>query len=256
MVLRRDRDGVLAVGQAAHAWLCGQLARVWGNPGFGPVVPFEEVVLGAEQHDVGMAEWDLQPALNPTTGLPRAFTEMQLPTSLGLWRAGPRRLITQSPYAALLAAGHGRRLYERRDLGDATIDGAEQVAEFLADSRALEASLLDVLRADPAMAPLAGDALLDRNRRLVWTWDELSLALLLDWAPLALHDVPAADGATAELALSVDGTLHPWPFAVDTVTVRCSGRRLGERRFTGDAELAAGLQQAPWETVSFVLTRA
>src|SRR5450755_2274694 len=113
MVLRRDRDGVLAVGQPAHAWLCGQLARTWGNARFGAVTPRDEVALGAEQHDVGMAAWDLDPALNPETGLPQSFMEMAPEANAALWRRGPVRLVSQSRYAALLAMMHGRRLYVR-----------------------------------------------------------------------------------------------------------------------------------------------
>ena len=84
MVLRRDAEGVLAVGQASHAWLCGQLARAWGNERFGAVVPLDEVALGAEQHDVGMARWDLDPVRNPQTGLPNSFMEMGAQANAGL----------------------------------------------------------------------------------------------------------------------------------------------------------------------------
>src|SRR5450755_3476823 len=134
MVLRRDGAGVLAVGQASHAWLCGQLARAWGNERFGAVSPAAEVALGAEQHDVGMAEWDLHPVRNPDTGLPQSFIEMPLADNLGLWWVGPSRLITQSRYAALLAAMHGRRLYERRDLATAPAEEADLVRAFLEHS--------------------------------------------------------------------------------------------------------------------------
>ena len=89
MVLRRDGAGVLAVGQAAHAWLCGQLAREWGNERFGAVLPLDEVALGAEQHDVGMAEWDLHRVRNSRTGLPVSFIEMPLADNLGLVAPGP-----------------------------------------------------------------------------------------------------------------------------------------------------------------------
>src|SRR5450755_778270 len=171
MVLRRDGAGVLAVGQAAHAWVCGPLARSWGSERFGAVVPLDEVALGAEQHDVGMAQWDLHPARNPETGLPLSFIEMPLADNLALWWAGPSRLITQSRYAALLAAMHGRRLYERRDLATAPAEEADLVRAFLEHSHGLEARLREDLRADPATAPGATDELIARNSQLVWTWD-------------------------------------------------------------------------------------
>ena len=49
----------------------------------------------------------------------------------------------------------------------------------------------------------------------MWTWDLLSLALCLDWAPQSVPGVPTVDGP-AELQLTArEGThvLQPWPFA-------------------------------------------
>ena len=54
MLLREDGDAVVCIGQPAHAWLSGQLARAWA---LDPVEPWEEVCLAAEQHDLGMAGW-------------------------------------------------------------------------------------------------------------------------------------------------------------------------------------------------------
>src|SRR5437763_3900256 len=116
MLLRRDERGVLAIGQASHAWISGQLAHAWGNERFGAVEPHGEVTLAAEQHDLGMALWDLNPSFNPGTGLPHSFMEMPLEVHVELWGAAPRRLLTQCRYAALLVSMHGTRLYERRDL--------------------------------------------------------------------------------------------------------------------------------------------
>ena len=72
MLLRPDGDDVLCIGQTSHAWISGQMARAWAEP----FEPYEEVCLAAEQHDVGMAEWDLAPSLNEKTGLPHSFMEM------------------------------------------------------------------------------------------------------------------------------------------------------------------------------------
>lgn len=239
-MLRHDGDGVLAVGQASHAWLCGQLARAWGNERFGHVIPLDEVALGAEQHDVGMARWDLDPARDPVTGLPQSFMEMGAEVGARLWTRGPERLVTQSRYAALLAIMHGRRLYERHDL-----DGAPAaVNAFLDHARDLQARLLQSLRADPFTAEHATAELVARNSQLVWIWDTLSLALLLDWAPRTLESVPTADGAI-DVTLTPTGvprtlSVSPWPFRATTVNVHCEGRRFGT-------------PNAPWETVTFAL---
>lgn len=263
MVLRRDGRGVLAVGQASHAWLCGQLARAWGNGRFEPVAPLDDVALGAEQHDVGMAAWDLEPPRNPGTGQPQGFMEMETEVNVSLWRAGPVRLVTQSRYAALMAAMHGRRLYERRDLTRVLGDEAAAVEAFLREARDLEAELLESLRGDPETAAYTTGERVEHNSRLVWTWDTLSLALLLDWAPITLEAVPTAGCGRADVAMSrrgggaggdpVRASLDPWPFAPDSpVRLRCEGRRLTER-FESQAALTEGMRRARWETVTFEL---
>jgi hypothetical protein len=258
MVLRHDTAGVLAVGQASHAWLCGQLARAWGNERFGPVQPRDEVALGAEQHDVGMARWDLAPARNPQTGLPKSFMEMGAAANAGLWSRGPERLVTQSRYAALLAIRHGRRLYETFDLDRARAGDAEAVMAFRRHAAELEARLLAALRADRATAAHAAPEAVARNSQLVWTWDLISLALLLDWAPRTLEAVPTADGGAVDVALTavpgrpLAAALDPWPFRAPEVRLHCEGRRLSEA-FPDDEALARGLQDAAWETVQFTL---
>lgn len=254
MLLRRDQRGVLAIGQPAHAWVSGQLARAWGNELFGAVEPWEEVCLAAEQHDVGMAAWDLEPSFNPDTGLPHAFTEMPIAAHMELWRTGPRRLVRQCRLAALLVSMHGMRLYELRDLARMPPVEARAVREFIVDQRRLQDELTAALLADPATRANVEPARLKRSSDLLWTWDYLSLALCLGWAPCVAKDVPSASGAL-EVTLTPDGDttrLEPWPFSSGAVTVRTEGQRLAPRH-RDEAELRAALADAPWETLEMTL---
>lgn len=238
MLLRRAGDGVIAIGQPAHAWVSGQLARAWGNTRFGTVEPYEDVCLAAEQHDAGMAAWEVRPTFNERTGLPRSFMELSLDEHLEIWWSAAPLVAAQSPYAAILVSMHGTALYERRDLARLSAEDADRVRAFLAGQRELQEQLLAALGADPQVVR--------RNQRLVWTWDSLSLALLLDWPPFELEGVPAADG---EIDVAVrDGTLDPWPFAAPALTVRCEGRRLAGP-YADQEEMRAALAAAPWETV-------
>jgi hypothetical protein len=229
VVLREDGDAVICIGQASHAWLSGQLARAWRG-----VAPREEACLAAEQHDVGMAQWDLAPALNPRTGRPQSFLEMPLATHLALWSEAPRKLFTQSRYAAALVSMHGTALYELRDLAKLSEEDAGAVRAYLAGQRALQERLRQEVG--------ASDAELRRNQMLLWTWDWLSLALCLDWAPASLSDLTLGEG----------GSLDPWPFAEDAIEVRCEGRRL-EGRYEDEAALHAALERAPRVELRFSL---
>ena len=138
--------------------------------------------LAAEQHDVGMAAWERRPTLNPETGLPRSFMELELDEHLEIWWSAAPLVLPQSRYAALLVSMHGTALYERRELSRLEPADDARVRAFLDGQAELQARLLETLRADPRTAPVAADEIVRRNQRLVWRWDSLSLGLLLDWA--------------------------------------------------------------------------
>jgi hypothetical protein len=246
MLLRRedDGDGVIAIGQPAHAWVSGQLARAWGNEAFGAVEPWEEVCLAAEQHDIGMAAWERRPTFNAETGLPRSFMELALDEHLGMWSSAAGLVVPQSRYAALLVSMHGTALYELRDLARLSAEDAGRVRAFMAAQRALQDELRESLGAE--------EELLRRNQRLVWTWDSLSLGLLLGWAPYEQRGVPAADG-TVDVAVR-DGTLDPWPFKSARVSLRCEGRRL-RGPYPDKEAMRAALAAAAWVTLEIELER-
>jgi hypothetical protein len=225
MVLRREGESVLAIAQASHAWISGQIARAWVGIG----TRREEVCLAAEQHDVGMSEWDLAPTLNPDTGLPHSFMEMPLEVHLGLWNRAPRLLLSQSAYAALLVSMHGTALYERRD------PDAPGVREYLDGQRRLQDELAAATGADPEE--------MRRHQRLIWTFDFLSLALCLDWAPTSIEGLEVREG-----------TVDPWPFEPGAVEVRCEARRL-DGTFGDEAAMRAALAAATVETLRFGLAR-
>ncbi len=249
MLLRGDNHGVLAIGQPSHAWISGQLARAWGNERFPAPEPWEDVCLAAEQHDIGWAEWDAEPSLDRRTGLPYGFMEMPIQTHVDLWTEGPRKLLAQSRYAALLVSMHGSRLYRRRDLAELPDRDAELARGYLAGERTLQGGLIASLRADrPILA---------RNSQLIWIWDFISLALCLGWAPRAVRDVPSTNGPVdVELAPSGEVfSLDPWPLKAERLSVRCEGRRLSGTYETDEA-LREAFSHAPWEIVEFELRRA
>ncbi len=248
MLLRADDDGVVAIGQASHAWLSGQLARAWGGPAVGEVAHREAACLAAEQHDVGMALWDLTPDLDPATGLPVPFTAMPVATHLRLWAAAPQRLFSQSRVAALLVSLHGSTLFARRDLGRLEADEADDVRAYLADQRALQERLAAETGLDVPVRT--------RLQRQLFAWDWLSLALLLRWAPDALAGVPGAAGEVElRLARRAGAEVHavrPWPFWADELRVVAEGRRLTGRATTA-SELHAALERAPRVALGFTL---
>src|SRR5919201_4551907 len=133
MVLRQADPGVICIGQPAHAWLSGQLAGAWAEP----FEPRDEICLAVGQHDLGMAEWDAAPTLNPKTGFPHSFLEMPLQTHLGLWSEAPRLALSQSRWEALVVSMHGAALYGRRDPEREPPEAAAAIRAYLDRKRAL-----------------------------------------------------------------------------------------------------------------------
>jgi hypothetical protein len=257
MVLREDEGAVVCIGQPAHAWVSGQLARAWGNEDFPAPEPREEVCLAAEQHDVGMADWDASPERNPATGRPQSFLEMPVQRHLALWSQAPLRARSQSRYAALLVSLHGTTLYAMRDLDREPPETAAAIRDYLAAQRDLQDRLRETLTADPAYAEHAAAGPLDANRRFVFALDGISLALCLGSYPWSVRDVPGATGS-ADLIVTGEGTeasVDPWPFAAERLTVRCDGRRL-EERFDDQAAMLGALECAPWVTLDLQLAPA
>ena len=245
MLIRLDDEGALAIGQLSHAWLSGQLARAWGNARFGTVEPREEIVLGAQQHDIGWALFDLEPRFNHETGLPRSFLELTVDEHLSIWRGAPERLLSQSLYAALVVSMHGCSLSKLR--AQNAPEHAEALQRHIDEEHARQAQLCATLGVSDAQA--------ERTRRQMWTWDGLSLAFCSSWQAFSARDVPTADGVIdLELRDRQDGTLtlDPWPFASERVAARCEARRL-DARYEDEATMRRAFQSAKPVTLVFAL---
>ena len=142
---------------------------------------------------------------------------MPLATHLELWSAAPRKVLTQSPYAALLVSMHGHALYARRDTTEPDTDDSRAVKRFVTEQEAFQRDLLARLDEDPDRARA--------NQKLVWALDFLSLAPIMGWFP---EDVPAPTARPIAVSPPSDRafTADPWPFDADEFSVRYQGRRL------------------------------
>lgn len=250
MLHREDEDGLILIGQPAHAWVSGQLARAWGNARFGSFRPWEEVCLAAEQHDIGMAAWDAAPELNEATGRPYSFRELPRSTHLSLWSSAATLVSPQSRYAALLVSLHGTGLYEESE----SRHDDPVVRDFLAREHAFQAELLESLQSDSGYAADSSAKVVARNRRLVARFDGISLALCHALRFEHAHEgVPTADGEATLTATPVDAAaneyvIDPWPFRTETVTLRYEGRRLAAT-FTDQELMREALRRAAWVTL-------
>ena len=240
---------MIAIGQQSHAWLSGQLARAWGNERFPAPAPRSDVCLGAEQHDVGWAEFDLRPRFNPDTGLPRTFLEGSIEQHLAIWGDAPDRLMSASECAALVVSLHGSFLSGLR-LG--AVGGKEPLLEDHIDQEHRRQARL---RARLGLSEEQASTIQDQMR----VWDGLSLALCHRWSPFTAQDVPESDGkGSLDLRSADDGdsfVIDPWPFSSSEVEVRCEGRRLA-LSYESEEALHADFESAPPLALAFKLLPA
>ncbi len=247
MLHRKSAAGTIVIGQPAHAWVSGQIARAWAES----FQPREEVCLAAEQHDIAWIGWERSPERDPETGLPYTFSALPRLRRLELWAGAATLLLPQSRYAALLVSLHGTLLVERFPPGGDE-DVQRALGDYLERERDFQARVLESLRGDPRYGAHAAPEAVERNRELIFAWDGLSLALV--------HGVAGERSAAGHALVALDGdptrvSVSPWPFRASEVTVACEGRLLTET-YGDEQELRRGLAKAQWTTIETRLSPA
>jgi uncharacterized protein DUF3891 len=220
MLFRTEPSGVLAISQPAHAWISGQILRVWKE------ALSEPLLLAAEQHDIGWLDWETAPTFNPETGRPHLFREIGAAVHSPMWRQGvDRALGAWGAHVALLISRHGGVIYRRY---------ADRHRIGQADAAAAQAYLETQAPIETAWAKTLGlDAeVLRRETALVALVDTLSLALCGELKTPIELDAPSAGGGTETLRLTewpghpFDFVLSPWPLRNDVLTVEGEARLL------------------------------
>ena len=238
------------IGQPAHAWVSGQLARAWGNAAFPAPSPREPFCLAAEQHDVGWADADLAPVAGPD-GRPLSF--MRAAAARRTWRSGAARRGGCSRRAATRRCWcrcTGRRCTSA-SMRRAPPDVADAIRAYLARAAGAAVTARDGSgsrrgRPQPAAPARARPALADALPRQRGS----------DARGRRRPRTGAADAPAASRAGDASALRSSRPVAVRgaiRVVVGCEGRRL-EGSFAGDAELRAALAAAPWVPLRWELS--
>ncbi len=257
MLHRRHPEGTVVIAQPAHGLLVSAVARVWGAPPFAVPPHLPEALLAAEQHEIGMAAWELAPTFNPATGLPHAYTELTQQDHLALWPDAAPLVGTQSRYAALLVSRHGAWIFAKYEGQHSDAAERAAIAAYLRRERAFQSRVRASLAADPAYADAVTVPALARAHAAFTVWDRIAVHAcygvpMPHWGVPAVYRwerVPTANGGVAPLTITHAGqdrwTLDPWPLAVDALTLRGEGRLL-HGLYPDHATMLAALDIAPW----------
>lgn len=229
------------IPQIEHAHLAGKLAEHWGAAPLVPLRPRTEVLWAVFHHDDGWRAWDFAPDVDPQSGKPRAFTEMEIDTSVAIWSASIEEASTAGNLQAYLVAGHFCALAERAAAwkhGDTAWARAEQFIQdyrrqmriWLADWQAASQATNTVAVADQALCHLQ-------------FFDSLSLWFCC--APASGPETVETPGGP-ELGLFPDDSqilLDPWPFQTPELNLEVPGREVPAGRYASREALALAPSQ-------------
>jgi hypothetical protein len=256
---RFETHQVLAIGQTAHAWISGQLARQWGNDSFPSFSPAEPLCYAAEQHDRGFLDWERRPTLNPKSGLPHTFENIPLSLHVELRKKSILELKAVSRYASLVTSLYFAKAAAQQGPAVSHQD-RRIIAEFIDEQQVLQRDLLESLRKDPYLRSACSERAMNYNRKLLAAWDELSEQLCRNPdSKFAIDDVPTAMERSCRLSVtpldpdSREVRLEPWPFSKPSVELTCEGHVL-DRRFTSETDLRSYLRNAQRVSVTYRLT--
>ncbi|MER3446946.1 MAG: hypothetical protein C4291_08930 [Candidatus Dadabacteria bacterium] len=253
MIRRDERDGWILINQHDHAELSGEIMKYWGNKEF--IRPDSEVLFAIGEHDNGWKEWDSCPKINPISRYPMNFLEMSPSDQSEIWRRCFRRHSADHPYASALIALHFGKLNEKslnKNSNNGTARSLQaEITDFVSGMLNINIPSLD-------LNSLPKDVQV--NLRFVQIADIISLTLCHGWLSIGIEEVPLGyNGSSTTLNLkSTDGSnyvVSPYPFSQPLIELQIEGRRLGQKRFTGDAELREMIEKSQREILHFSIRK-
>jgi len=248
-MIRREvaaRDGTPAawviIAQIDHAYLAGLLAEHWGATPFGSLEPRDALLWAAFHHDDGWAAWDQNPGVNPATGIPRQFTEMEPAETLSIWTTSIDAAAARGPLEGYLVAGHFCRLGRRATAGREHDPNWQPFIGFLdnyeARARAWLASWQSV---DESHSP----QLAEQSLNQLQFFDTFSLWFCCsESTEREVVETPSGNDFSIVPRSASQFQLMPWPFTVDSLELSVPGRMFPAGRYGSRAELATAPSQA------------
>jgi hypothetical protein len=232
VIVRRSGGELALVCQSDHARLAADLLALFRLPELAAHPRREALLRAVADHDNGWWEVDAAPRIDPATGAPVDFLGIPDGLRREIWERGIGRFAGEDPGRAAQVAAHFLRLFGGRA-------GDPGWAALLERERARLVELAG--RAERSAGEIAAD---DRWVELA---DQLSLAAC-SGSERALAVPPwrsRVEATPAGIELRVD----PFPLAGTTV-LALRERRIADRSYGGDAELAMALAAARWRTTA------
>jgi hypothetical protein len=226
----------ILISQLEHARLAGALARRWRAAA---IAPREELLSAIDHHDDGWFDWERSPGIDPASGRPLDFLEMDPADSLAIWRGSISAGQVLGDLPTWLIAGHFSALLRQFESRWNDSAGRRALAqEFLAEADTSRQFWLD--RWQAANPAANTPAIAQRGLELLQLFDRLSLWLCCHPQPApSVFSAPEFPNLRVEAAEAGRVGIEPWPFDPPQFEVRAVGVAIPAVRYRTPAELAA-----------------
>lgn len=232
VIVRRSGGELALVCQSDHARLAADLLALFRLPELAAQPRRDALLRSVADHDNGWWEVDAAPRIDPATGAPVDFLGIPEELRREIWERGIGRFADEDPGRAAQIAAHCLRLFGGRaaDPGWSALLEREQ------------ARLVELAERSGRSA----EAIADDDR-----WVELADQLSLAACSGSHGPVQVAPWRVRvdETAAGLDLRLDPFPLAGTTI-VALRERRIEDRRYERDADLAMALAAARWRTTA------
>src|SRR5712691_9978085 len=259
----------LAIMMFEHTALCQQFAHAFGNDRFERLTPLDLIIYVISHHDAGWLEFDRNPQIDATTGLPYNLVDTPPEFITVTSRRSPDFNERHHPYCGLMSSMHSWGLYNGRyGLSSMVlIDRIPPADRPLAD-RMLAAELdrqkrlKGELAGDPQTAGWIEEGHLFQNYKQLQFCDTLALYFNRthpsERGEQRFERVPA--NAREDVAVTVrprePGVYEasPYPFAAIGAEFAFAGRLVEPRRHQKAGGWSSVLRELPtrWESFRFV----
>lgn len=237
------------VMQVEHSLVAGELAKLWVG-----LEPRASVLTAAALHDCGWRSWEASPRLDPESGRPENFLNVEIDLHLQFYELAITEVTAQDRYAGMLVAKHLAGIYRRRYGTQAAL----QISRAPAAQAKVDAFVTGIEQRFGALQRELGVSNEEfwRNYVLLQVFDRLSLWLCRgDPSGNGSMRIVLPDDGELAVTPTADGcSLHPYPLAQEPVTVAVPVRVVPLTGYADDAGCAARILGAPIEQRSYRIT--
>ena len=249
MIVHPVGESAEVVMQVEHSLVAGALAELWVG-----LEPRGSVLVAAALHDCGWRAWEAAPRLDPRSGRPENFLDVEIDLHLQFYATAIAEITARDRYAGMLVAKHLAGIYRQRYGTQAAL----KITRAPAAQAKVDAFVGEIEHGFAALQLELGvsDEEFWRNYVLLQVFDRLSLWFCRgDPAGPGSMRIVLPEGGELAVEPTVDGcSLSPYPLASEPAIVSVPVRVVPLAGYADDGDCAARILGAPVELRSYRIT--